>query len=70
MVKTNVFEGMLDSYVFMSVITVTVLFQIIIAEFLGTFANTYPLSLVQWFFSILFGILSMPLAVVVIPVKE
>ncbi|XP_052201176.1 calcium-transporting ATPase 1 [Diospyros lotus] len=62
MEKINVFKGMLNSYVFVAVITCTVVFQIIIVEFLGSFANTCPLSLPQWFFSISLGFLGMPIA--------
>lgn len=56
------FKGILKNYVFVAVLTCTVLFQIIIIEFLGTFANTYPLSLSQWFISVLLGFLGMPVA--------
>ncbi|KAL5755081.1 hypothetical protein ACOSP7_023301 [Xanthoceras sorbifolium] len=62
MEKINVFQGILDNYVFVIVLSVTVLFQIIIIEFLGTFANTSPLTLTQWFVSILIGFLGMPIA--------
>lgn len=65
MEKINVFEGILKNYVFVSVLTCTVIFQIIIIEFLGTFANTSPLTLSQWFFSIFIGFLSMPIAAAV-----
>lgn len=62
MEKVNVFKGILRNYVFVAVLTCTVLFQIIIIEFLGTFANTYPLSWNQWFISVLLGFLGMPIA--------
>ncbi|CAL5366721.1 unnamed protein product [Camellia sinensis] len=62
MEKINVFEGILDNYVFVSVLGCTALFQIIIIECLGAFANTTPLTLAQWFVSILFGFLGMPIA--------
>lgn len=62
MEKIDVFKGILDNYVFVSVISVTVLFQIIIVEYLGTFANTTPLTLVQWLFSLFVGFLGMPIA--------
>lgn len=63
MEKIDVLEGILNNYVFVAVISVTVLFQIIIIEYLGTFANTTPLSFCQWFLSVFFGFLSMPIAV-------
>ncbi|KAL2895036.1 Calcium-transporting ATPase 1 [Bienertia sinuspersici] len=62
MEKINVFAGILNNYVFVAVLSATVLFQIVIIEFLGTFANTTPLTLNQWFVSILFGFLGMPIA--------
>ncbi|XP_057728658.1 calcium-transporting ATPase 1 [Arachis stenosperma] len=62
MEKINVFEGILKNYVFVAVLTCTVIFQIIIVEFLGTFANTSPLTLKQWFGSVFFGVLGMPIA--------
>ncbi|KAK6152793.1 hypothetical protein DH2020_012432 [Rehmannia glutinosa] len=64
MEKVNVLKGILDNYVFVSVLGSTVLFQIIIIEYLGTFANTTPLTLMQWFVSIFIGFLGMPIAVV------
>ncbi|KAK4434360.1 Calcium-transporting ATPase 1 [Sesamum alatum] len=62
MEKINVFKGILDNYVFVGVLSCTVLFQILIVEFLGTFANTYPLTWQQWLASIMFGLLGMPIA--------
>ncbi|KAH0912807.1 hypothetical protein HID58_036128 [Brassica napus] len=62
MEEIDVFKGILDNYVFVVVIGVTVFFQIIIIEFLGTFASTTPLTFVQWFFSIFVGFLGMPIA--------
>lgn len=62
MEKINVFHGILNNYVFVGVISCTILFQIIIVEFLGTFANTIPLTKQQWFASVAIGFLSMPVA--------
>ncbi|KAI4388660.1 hypothetical protein MLD38_000970 [Melastoma candidum] len=62
MEKLNVFRGILKNYVFVAVLACTVIFQIVIIEFLGTFANTYPLSLQQWAVTVLFGFLGMPVA--------
>lgn len=63
MEKVDVLDGILKNKVFVSVIAATVIFQIIIVEYLGTFANTSPLTATQWLFSILTGFLSMPIAV-------
>ncbi|KAM7514415.1 hypothetical protein LguiA_003998 [Lonicera macranthoides] len=65
MEKINVFKGILKNYVFVAVLSCTVVFQIIIIEFLGTFANTYPLTLKQWFASVTLGFLGMPIAAAV-----
>lgn len=62
MEKINVFQGIMENYVFILVLTCTVLFQIIIIEFLGTFASTTPLSLQQWFVTVFLGFLGMPIA--------
>ncbi|KAH0981735.1 hypothetical protein GBA52_008912 [Prunus armeniaca] len=71
MEKINVFRGMFDSYTFMMVMIATVVFQIIIVEFLGTFAQTVPLSWELWLASVLIGAASLPIAVVLkfIPVS-
>ncbi|XP_057491706.1 calcium-transporting ATPase 2, plasma membrane-type-like isoform X2 [Actinidia eriantha] len=63
MEKIDVLEGILDNYVFVAVLGCTVVFQIIIIEYLGAFANTTPLTFVQWFVSIGIGFLGMPIAV-------
>ncbi|XP_050205841.1 calcium-transporting ATPase 2, plasma membrane-type [Mercurialis annua] len=62
MEEINVFKGILDNYVFAVVLACTVFFQIIIVEFLGTFANTTPLTCTQWFVSVFIGFLGMPIA--------
>ncbi|GAB4849063.1 Calcium-transporting ATPase 2, plasma membrane-type [Ancistrocladus abbreviatus] len=64
MEKINVFKGILENYVFAAVITCTVVFQFIIIEYLGTFANTTPLNFSQWLFSIRIGFVGMPVAAV------
>ncbi|KAK6923960.1 hypothetical protein RJ641_010160 [Dillenia turbinata] len=62
MEKIDVFKGIMENYVFVAVLSCTVFFQIIIVEFLGTFANTTPLTFPQWFLSIFIGFLGMPIA--------
>ncbi|XP_017434098.1 calcium-transporting ATPase 1 isoform X2 [Vigna angularis] len=63
MEEIDVFKGIWDNHVFIGVLGCTVFFQIVIVEYLGTFANTTPLSLVQWIFCLGVGYGSMPLAV-------
>ncbi|XP_057806763.1 calcium-transporting ATPase 2, plasma membrane-type-like [Salvia miltiorrhiza] len=73
MEKINVLQGILNNHVFASVVGSTVLFQIIIVEFLGTFANTTPLTMRQWNASIFIGFLGMPIAVIlktIIPMRS
>ncbi|KAA8522598.1 hypothetical protein F0562_013041 [Nyssa sinensis] len=72
MERIDVLKGILDNYVFVCVLACTVFFQIIIIEYLGTFANTSPLTLSQWFLSVFIGFLGMPIAAVLkmIPVEN
>lgn len=69
--KINIFRGMFSSWIFIGVMSATVIFQIIIVEFFGAFASTTPLSWQLWLLSILIGLVSMPIAVVLkcIPVE-
>ncbi|KAI3760962.1 hypothetical protein L1987_51366 [Smallanthus sonchifolius] len=63
MEKEDVLDGIWKNKVFVSVIAATVIFQVIIVEYLGTFANTSPITATQWLFSVFTGFLSMPIAV-------
>ncbi|KAF2322596.1 hypothetical protein GH714_019695 [Hevea brasiliensis] len=71
MVKINVFERVLDSWVFLGVMFSTVSFQIVMVELLGAFADTVPLSWDLWLASVLIGAASLVVAVVLkcIPVQ-
>lgn len=62
MEKIDVLSGILNNYVFVGVLSATVFFQIIIVEWLGTFANTWPLTMGQWFFCVSIGFFGMPIA--------
>ncbi|KAK4485465.1 hypothetical protein RD792_008106 [Penstemon davidsonii] len=70
--KINIFRGMFGNWIFSGIIASTVVFQVIIVEFLGTFASTVPLSWELWLYSVLLGAVSMPIAVVLkcIPVNK
>lgn len=70
--KINILRGMLSNWIFIGVMISTVVFQVIIVEFLGTFASTVPLSGQLWLLSIVIGFVSMPIAVVLkcIPVER
>jgi len=62
MEEIDVFKGILDNYVFVAVLSCTAIFQVIIIEFLGTFASTSPLTFSQWLLSIIIGFLGMPIS--------
>ncbi|KAL6622532.1 hypothetical protein ACP70R_032411 [Stipagrostis hirtigluma subsp. patula] len=65
MERINVIKGILKNYVFMAVLTSTVIFQFIMVQFLGEFANTTPLTGLQWLASVLLGLAGMPIAAAV-----
>jgi len=65
MERINVFEGILNNNVFIAVLGSTVIFQFIIIQFLGDFANTTPLTLNQWIACICIGFIGMPIAAIV-----
>ena len=58
MEKLNVFSNILSNKVFLLVMAFTIIFQAIIVEFLGAFADTVPLSLQQWGICVLLGFIS------------
>ncbi|KAH6817726.1 autoinhibited isoform 4 [Perilla frutescens var. frutescens] len=70
--KINIFRGMFGNWVFLGIIAATVVFQVLIVEFLGTFASTVPLNWQLWVLSVLLGAVGMPIAVVLkcIPVDK
>ncbi|KAG8073912.1 hypothetical protein GUJ93_ZPchr0006g44349 [Zizania palustris] len=65
MERINVFEGILNNNVFVAVLSSTVIFQFIIVQFLGDFANTAPLTFKQWINCIFIGFIGMPIAALV-----
>lgn len=71
MEKINIFRGLFNSWVFIGVMVATVVFQVIIVEFLGTFASTVPLNWHLWLICVLTGAVGVPIAVVIkcIPVS-
>ncbi|XP_073278153.1 calcium-transporting ATPase 4, plasma membrane-type-like isoform X1 [Primulina huaijiensis] len=71
MEKINILRGMLSSGMFMIILVSTVTFQVLIVEFLGTFANTIPLGRELWIVSIGLGAGSLLVAIVLkcIPVS-
>ncbi|KAJ0976132.1 hypothetical protein J5N97_018097 [Dioscorea zingiberensis] len=72
MEKINVFRGIFNSWIFVAVLIVTVVFQVVIVEFLGGFTSTVPLSWHLWLLSIAIGAISIIVAVILkcIPVEK
>lgn len=64
MERINVLKGILDNNVFITVLGCTAFFQILIVELLGTFADTMPLTLNQWFACLGIGFVGMPIAAI------
>lgn len=63
MEKINVFRGIFGSWIFSAVLVSTVIFQVIIVEFLGAFASTVPLSWQLWLLCVGIGFISMTVSV-------
>uniref|UniRef100_A0A0D9XNX4 Calcium-transporting ATPase n=1 Tax=Leersia perrieri TaxID=77586 RepID=A0A0D9XNX4_9ORYZ len=64
MQKINVFRGILSNWLFIAIIAVTVAFQVVIIEFLGTFASTVPLNWQHWLVSVGLGSISLIVGVI------
>ncbi|KAK1645821.1 hypothetical protein QYE76_063626 [Lolium multiflorum] len=62
MEEINVLKGLSENSIFVGVLAGTVIFQFILVQFLGDFANTTPLNQLQWLICVLFGFLGMPIA--------
>ncbi|XP_074286529.1 putative calcium-transporting ATPase 11, plasma membrane-type [Silene latifolia] len=72
MEKINVLKGILRNWVFLGIIACTVVFQVIIVQLLGTFADTVPLTREQWLLSTAIGAVSIVVAVILksVPVQH
>ncbi|KAL6906054.1 hypothetical protein ACP4OV_003655 [Aristida adscensionis] len=72
MQKINVFRGIISNWIFIAIIAVTVVFQVVIIEFLGTFASTVPLNWQLWLVSVGLGSISLIVGVILkcIPVES
>ncbi|KAG1364143.1 Calcium-transporting ATPase 5, plasma membrane-type [Cocos nucifera] len=69
--EINVFGGVTKNHLFMGIIGITVLFQVLIIEFLGKFTSTVRLNWKLWLVSVAIGFISWPLAAIgkVVPVS-
>jgi Ca2+-transporting ATPase len=72
MEEVNVFSHVFNNKVFLFIVGFTVVFQFIMVQFLGKFANTVPLTKEQWLITVSIGFVSLPIAALVklIPVPE
>lgn len=61
--KINVFRGMLNCWLFVTVLGSILILHVVAVEFLWTFAHIKPLGWRLWFVSILIGFASMLIAV-------
>ncbi|RWR75246.1 calcium-transporting ATPase 10, plasma membrane-type [Cinnamomum micranthum f. kanehirae] len=70
--ELNVFSGVTRNRLFMGIIALTVIIQVLIIQFAGTFAKTVRLNLKMWLVCIAIGFVSWPLAVIgkLIPVPK
>jgi Ca2+-transporting ATPase len=70
--KLNVFRHTFDNWVFILIITFTVVFQVLMVQVLGKFAGTVPLNQEQWLITVAIGFFSLFVAVIVkfIPTPE
>jgi Ca2+-transporting ATPase len=72
MEKLNVFNHTFDNKIFLLIIGFTIVFQVIMVEFLGKFASTVPLTKEQWLVTVSIGFMSLPIGAIVklIPVPK
>nr|CAB3485681.1 unnamed protein product [Digitaria exilis] len=70
--ELNIFKGISGNHLFIAIITITIILQALIVEFLGKFASTVKLSWQLWLVSIGLAFFSWPLALVgkLIPVPK
>ncbi|KAJ4845751.1 Calcium-transporting ATPase 10, plasma membrane-type [Turnera subulata] len=68
----NIFKGIGSNRLFIGIVTVTLVLQVIIIEFIGKFTDTVRLDWKQWLVSVAIGFISWPLAVIgkLIPVPD
>ncbi|KAK8936710.1 Calcium-transporting ATPase 8, plasma membrane-type [Platanthera zijinensis] len=70
--EMNAFKGVTKNHLFIGIIGITLVFQILIIEFLGKFFSTVRLNWKLWLVSVGIGMLSWPLAIAgkLIPVPK
>lgn len=65
MEKINVFRHTFNNWVFILILTFTVVFQVLLVQVLGKFAGTVPLNQKQWLITVGIGFVSLFVAVIV-----
>ncbi|KAF0906129.1 hypothetical protein E2562_009120 [Oryza meyeriana var. granulata] len=60
--ELNIFDGVSRNHLFLAVVSITVVLQVIIIEFLGKFTSTVRLSWKLWLVSVAIAFVSWPLA--------
>jgi Ca2+-transporting ATPase len=60
--ERNVFKGIFTSWLFVGIVGASIVFQVIIVQFLNKFATTVKLEWKYWVISVLIGSVSWPLA--------
>ena len=65
MTKLNVFEGFFTNGLFVSIIVISVVFQVIIVQFFGKGASVATLSTDQWLISVGIAAITLPMGIVV-----
>eukprot|EP00163_Fabomonas_tropica_P010515 TRINITY_DN2067_c0_g1_i3.p1 TRINITY_DN2067_c0_g1~~TRINITY_DN2067_c0_g1_i3.p1 ORF type:complete len:955 (-),score=339.67 TRINITY_DN2067_c0_g1_i3:292-3156(-) len=68
----NIFTGLSKNYIFICIVVGTGIFQAVIVEFVGSFADTEGQSWEQWLVAVCLGFLSIPVGTLLrmIPVKN
>ncbi|XP_010048692.2 calcium-transporting ATPase 8, plasma membrane-type [Eucalyptus grandis] len=68
----NIFKGITRNYLFLAIVGLTLVIQVILIEFLGTFTSSVKLNWKQWLISIIIAFISWPLATIgkLIPVPR
>ncbi|KAJ1278139.1 hypothetical protein BS78_04G056500 [Paspalum vaginatum] len=62
--ELNIFDGVSRNHLFLTVVSITVVMQVIIIEFLGKFTSTVRLNWKLWLVSVVIAFVSWPLAFV------
>ncbi|KAL6888430.1 hypothetical protein ACP4OV_009456 [Aristida adscensionis] len=62
--ELNIFDGVSRNHLFLAVVSITVVLQVIIIEFLGKFTSTVRLNWKLWLVSVVIAFVSWPLAFV------